>query len=221
MPTVRGARNGNTVGVCRCSDTIGALSRTPVRVCPGGKRTAGQEHCPLPEIIRGEESLGHLRSQVELLQLKEHEPVHVTWQVDPFVHETLPLLPTVTVQLEPSQLALPLSPAVRLHVLPPLHSVLQEPPQEPVHLLPSRHLNEQLPPDALQPVFVFPVQLQSTPTAQVHAEPLQTQPSPGHADEAGALDPQAKQLRTIKVRSSRTIMNPLLVFSFATTEANV
>lgn len=45
-------------------------------------------------------SPGHFRSQVEPLQLTEHDgSVQVTWQVAPLLHETLPLLPTEMVQV--------------------------------------------------------------------------------------------------------------------------
>ncbi|HNI60946.1 MAG TPA: hypothetical protein PKW11_13455 [Pseudomonadota bacterium] len=49
------------------------------------------------------------------------------------MQDTLPLLPTVTVQVDFSQLKLPLSPVVRLQVLPLRQSPLHEPWQLPVH----------------------------------------------------------------------------------------
>jgi len=59
--------------------------------------------------VLGAVSLGHFKSQLvfELAQLREQEPVHTMWQVAPPVHETLPLDPTVRLQVEkPAQLAL-------------------------------------------------------------------------------------------------------------------
>jgi len=48
-----------------------------------------------------------LRSQVALVQLTEHEPVQVMWQVALPLQDTLPLAPTVVVQVEfPVQLKL-------------------------------------------------------------------------------------------------------------------
>jgi hypothetical protein len=46
------------------------------------------------------ESPAHLRSQVALEQLTEQDPVHVMWQVALPLHVTLPLGPTVVVQVE-------------------------------------------------------------------------------------------------------------------------
>jgi hypothetical protein len=46
------------------------------------------------------ESPAQRRSQVALLQLTEHEPMHVMWQVEFPLHETLALAPTVAVQEE-------------------------------------------------------------------------------------------------------------------------
>lgn len=45
-------------------------------------------------------SPAHLRSQVALEQLTEQEPVQVMWQVALPLHVTLPLGPTVVVQVE-------------------------------------------------------------------------------------------------------------------------
>ena len=53
--------------------------------------------------------------------------MHVTWHVEPPVHDTLPLAPTVT-----------------LHVEPPLQSMLHDSWQVPVHSLSLLHINEQL-----------------------------------------------------------------------------
>lgn len=105
---------------------------------------------------------------VELLQLTEHSAVQATVQVAPSLHDTLPLLPTVTVHSDASQLMLPLSPAVRSQVLPPLQSALQEPAQDPVHVLLSKQENEQLPPEASHPVAAAPTQVQVASASQVH-----------------------------------------------------
>lgn len=52
------------------------------------------------------------------MQLKEHEPVQVTWHVEPPPQEMLPLGPTVVVQIEL-----------------PVHSMLHEEPQLPAHVV--------------------------------------------------------------------------------------
>jgi hypothetical protein len=48
------------------------------------------------------------------------------------LQETLPLLPTLTTQLDRSQLTLPLTPVVSSQLDPFLQSALHEPPQVPM-----------------------------------------------------------------------------------------
>lgn len=64
-------------------------------------------------------SAGHRRSQVAAEpQLTEQVPVQVTWQVAPAAQETLPLAPTVTLQVDsPAQLTLHDWPQVPVHSL--------------------------------------------------------------------------------------------------------
>jgi hypothetical protein len=52
--------------------------------------------------------------------------VHVTAQSEPGPHETLPLLPTDSVQVASWQSTLPLSPVTSSQVEPPLHSALHD-----------------------------------------------------------------------------------------------
>jgi len=59
--------------------------------------------------------------------VSEHEPVHVTWQVEPSVQVTLPLSPTVG-----------------LHVDMPAQSTLHDLPHVPWHVLWSLQASEQL-----------------------------------------------------------------------------
>lgn len=117
--------------------------------------------------------------------------VHVTAHVAPAVHETLPLAPTLTVQLDAVQVKLPLPDAVRSHVLPPPHWALQELPQLPVHVLASMHASEHELPLASQPVAALPVHSQVAPEAQVQALPVQAQSPPGQV--AVDFDPQAER----------------------------
>lgn len=94
----------------------------------------------------------HLRVQVESVpQVTEQSAVHVTLQVAPSVHDTLPLLPTVVLQLEP-----------------PLQVMLHDSPQVPLHWLLSLHSSEQLPP--LQPDCE---NVHDAPAAQLHVVPVQ------------------------------------------------
>lgn len=73
--------------------------------------------------------MAHLRSQFvfEPVQLSEHDPVQLTWQVEPPVHDTLPLGPTMTLQVEP-----------------PPQSMLHDCAQLPEQMLRSEQLSEQL-----------------------------------------------------------------------------
>lgn len=82
-------------------------------------------------------SFAHFKSQFEPpLQLTEHDPSHVTWQVDPLSQETLPLTPTVTEHVDWVQLTLPECPVVSWQLEPAVQSALQEPAQLPVHIAP-------------------------------------------------------------------------------------
>lgn len=83
------------------------------------------------------------------MQLSEHEPVQVTWQLEAS-HETLPLGPTVTVQLEP-----------------PLQSMLHDSAHEPVHVFEFAQSSEQLP--SLQ---VELPRSQLAPEGQMQDEPV-------------------------------------------------
>lgn len=134
-----------------------------------------------------------MRAQVEPPeQLTEQVPVQVTLQVAEFEHDTLPLLPTVMVHSDLSQLTL--SPAASVHLPPSLQSALHEPVHEPVQTFPLGQLNEHPPPDGLQPL---PVQLQFAPAAQVRPAAqvqvvaVQAQLGPGQTD-GGLLPPHAK-----------------------------
>lgn len=136
---------------------------------------------PLPESVRGEASLEHLRVQLDApLQLTEQELVQTTAHEAPAPHETLELRPIVSTQLACSQEKLPLSVAATVQVLPPLHSPLHEPAQVPRHWLASRHLSEQL--CAPAPQLVAPAKLQDFPAPQTHSDPVHGQAGPGHAE---------------------------------------
>jgi hypothetical protein len=125
-----------------------------------------------------------LRSQLEPLQLTEHEePVQITWQVAPLVQDALPLVPSVTVQVEPSQLTLPLAPVISVHVLPPLHSALHEAPQLPLQLALVQESEQ------LEPVQPPPFQLQLFPELQVQVDSEQVQAVPGQGEVAVELQP--------------------------------
>ena len=93
----------------------------------------------------------HRSSQVESgLQLKEHEPVQDTVQVDPPVQLTLPLAPTVTSQVDP-----------------PPQSMLQEAPQVPLHWLLSEQSRLQL-----SPSHSLPPRSQASPAGHVQLVPV-------------------------------------------------
>jgi hypothetical protein len=83
----------------------------------------------------GAESVAHLSVQVDEEQLTEQLPVQVTAQVAPPLHEMLPLVPSVAVQLAFSQETLPLAPTVSAQVEPALQVLLQEPAQVPEQVL--------------------------------------------------------------------------------------
>lgn len=148
----------------------------------------GQVHWPLPETMCGAESVEHFRSQFEPEQLNEQDPVQPTWHVAPDVHETLPLFPTLTVQVEASQLILPLAPVFSVQELLPLQSALHDPAQSPTHWLPLAQLSEQLPPIESHPVPALPVQVQEEPGEQTQLEPLQLQSAPGQAEVNALLE---------------------------------
>jgi hypothetical protein len=132
------------------------------------------------------------------LQESEHEPLQVTWQVAPLVHEMLPLLPTVSVQAEPTQSKLALSAAVRVQVLPIRQPPLHEAPQAPMQVAFVPQVKEQLPCMALQPVEVqvpFAAQVHIVEVAQMHC-------GPGHGVPCGAEEPHpaARAMSRIVVR---------------------
>ena len=165
-------------------------------------------HDALPVTLCGAESVGQRRSQVEPEQLREHEPVQVTWHVAPAEHETLPLAATLTVQAEPSQVTLPLGPVVSAQVLPPLQSALHEPAQAPTQSLPLRQLSEQLPPLALQPVLGLPVHVQLEPAEHVQLEPVQLHAGPGHVELSVLLEqPQSHAAaRSVQIALTDTLL---------------
>jgi len=74
---------------------------------------------PPPGTEWGALSAGHSSSQTDpVAQLTEQEPVQVTSQVVPVSHETLPLAPTVTRQVDmPSQVTLHEAPQVPVQTL--------------------------------------------------------------------------------------------------------
>jgi hypothetical protein len=158
----------------------------------------------LCELVTGVAALspGHLRLQVVPVSQLTLQPgaVQVTAQVAPAVHETLPLGPTLTVQLEAVQVKLPLPEAVRSQVLPPPHSALHELPQVPVQVFLSLHASEHELPLASQPVAVLPVQSQVAPEAQVQALPVQAQSPPGQV--AVDFEPQAAS-KNVRTRARR------------------
>jgi hypothetical protein len=146
-----------------------------------------------------------LRSQADPEQDTEQEPeVQVTWQVALSVQLAEPDLPSVIVQVECSQVTLPLSPEVSVHVLDPLQSALHEVPQVPVQVLLLAQLNEQL-----CPVHPPPCHVQLAPDWHVHIDPLHGHEGPGHAEPAGGvLEPQLRTSVSPKVqrRESRMFM---------------
>lgn len=139
--------------------------------------------------------------------------VQVIAHVAPAVHETLPLGPTLTVQLDAVQLKLPLPAAVRSQVLPPPHWALHELPHVPVQVLASMHASEHELPLASQPVAVLPVHSQVAPAAQVHALPVQAQSPPGQV--AVDFDPQAEStLARTKARTAWRMKAPGVMGTF-------
>jgi hypothetical protein len=130
---------------------------------------------------------------VESLHETEQAPVHTTWQTALEPQETEALLPAVMEQVEASHERLALSPAWNVHWLPPLQSALQDRPQVPVQVLPSRQRNEQLSPE--QPELV-----QVAPAAQVQVFSEQVHAAPGQADDTGA------ELHAVKERALRRAM---------------
>jgi len=113
---------------------------------------------------------------VALLQLTEHEPVHVMWQVELPPHEALPLAPRVVVQVElPVQL--------RLH----------DSPQEPTQLVWLEHEIEQLP---AEPPQVSAAKEQLDPELQVQLAPLQVGAGAGvEPPQPQRMAPSTKRLR--------------------------
>jgi hypothetical protein len=122
-----------------------------------------------------EESPAQVRSQVALLQLTEQEPVHVMWQTALPLQVTLPLGPTVVVQVE-------LLAQLRLH----------ESVQAPEQSVWFSQESEQLP--ALPPQ-VLALNAQLVPELQLQLAPEQT-------GGGGVEDPpQAQRNRTQATRS--------------------
>jgi hypothetical protein len=101
-----------------------------------------------------EESPEHLRSQVALVQLTEHDPVQITWQVELPLHDTLPLGPTVVVQVEF-----------------PLQLKLQESKHAPLQVVWFSQESEQLP---ASPPQSPALNAQLVPELQVQLAPVQT-----------------------------------------------
>jgi len=85
-------------------------------------------------------------------QVTEQEPVQVTWQVEPSLHETLPLGPTVTVQVDP-----------------PAQSMLHDSSQVPLQTLSEVQASEQLPAPQLDSL-----KSQASPAGQVQLAPVQS-----------------------------------------------
>jgi hypothetical protein len=155
---------------------------------------------------------GQVKSQVESpLQLSEQGlSEQVTLQFEPLVHETLPLLPTVTVQLDLSQSMLPLTPVVRVQVLLPWQLALHEPKHVPEQVLAERHESDWLA-AAAAPASAPPPHEQAPPAWQVQAVPEQAHPGPGQAD--GGVPPHAEAratARTANEAKSRRRMGLLL-----------
>lgn len=132
---------------------------------------------------------------MELLHETEQSPVQTTWHTAPEPQEMEALLPAVMEQVEFSHERLALSPAVKVQVLPPLQSALQEAPQVPVQSLPLWQWNEQ--PSPLHPELV-----QVAPELQVQVFSAQVHAGPGQTDDKGEVLQAARQrmLRTAKRR---------------------
>jgi len=94
---------------------------------------------------------------------------------------------------------LPLLPVVRVQVLPFLQVVLHEPAQLPTQVLPCSHLNEQLPPWALQPV---PIHVQLLLAVQAQVLPVQAQPGPGQPPETDSAPQPTSEPRPASDRQA-------------------
>ena len=110
------------------------------------------------------ESPAQRRSHVALVQLTEQEPVHVMWQVELPLHETLALFPTVAV-----------------HAEFPVQSTLHESRHAPAQVVWFEHEREQLP---ASPPQLFAVNAQLPPELQEHDAPPQV---------GGGLEPELAQ----------------------------
>lgn len=120
-------------------------------------------------------------------QLTEHEPVQVTWQVEPDLHETLPLGPTVGEQVAPVP-----------------QSRLQELPQVPSQVLISAQLSVQLPPSTPQLVSL---NRQESPVPQLQLAPVQASGFGGLVEQADdAKRREKKTARTKRRRIDRMVM---------------
>jgi hypothetical protein len=106
------------------------------------------------------------RSHVAAVQLTEQEPVHVMWQVELPLHETLALFPTVAVQVEL-----------------PVQSTLHESRHCPEQSVWFEQASVQLP---ASPPQVFVVNVQLIPELHEQDAPAQVAGAAG-----GELDPQA------------------------------
>jgi hypothetical protein len=138
--------------------------------------TADQGQLPPLAMSWGAVSPAQRRSHAALVQLTEQEPVQVMWQVELPLHETLPLAPTVAVQVElPVQL--------RLH----------DSAHAPAQLVWFEHESEQLPAPAPQDWAVKP---QLAPELQVQLAPVQV------GGGAGLEPPQAPRKRTRMARKA-------------------
>lgn len=123
---------------------------------------------------------------------------------------TLPLSPTVRLQVAPVQPMLLLGPVVRSHIEPGSQRALHESPHSPEQVASCEHTSEQPPP--VQPLPDD--QLQSAPEAQVHALPVHAQSGPGQVDvvvpppqdaRANSAATKARRIVGMPTSSSRTV----------------
>lgn len=121
-------------------------------------------------------SPAHRISQVALVQLTEQEPVQVIWQVELPLHETLPLGPTVVVQVEL-----------------PVQLKLHESRHSPLHAVWFSHEREQLP---ASPPQVPALKAQLVPELHEQLAPL-------HVGGGAELDPPQAPTRATTRMASR------------------
>jgi hypothetical protein len=115
------------------------------------------------------------------VQLTEHDPVQVTWQMELPLHDTLPLAPTVVVHLEL-----------------PVQSRLQEARQEPAQVVWFEHEREQLP---ASPPQLSALNAQLLPELHEQLDSLQV-------GDGVEVDPQAP---TSKTRTASSVRMPVIV----------